>query len=109
MSVVAAYRRILALLVALLWIGGCAPRDLLGTADERMSQDGNVDALPARRVEAQLPSSSPRDDAKGGPPRTLELPSDPVQAIEPDARSIPRDRTAQHLHSGSPRGPPSSR
>src|SRR5690606_14250674 len=48
---VVARHPILALLVAILWLVGCAPIESpIADANERVSQAGDIDALPARRA-----------------------------------------------------------
>src|SRR5690606_3367575 len=64
-AAVVARRHILALLVALLWLVGCTSTPLLGSADERVMQAADVDALPARRTEnRQIPCPSTGKDTK---------------------------------------------
>ncbi|HLT39031.1 MAG TPA: hypothetical protein VK034_22260, partial [Enhygromyxa sp.] len=78
-----ARRHILALLVALLWLVGCTSTPLLGSADERVMQAADVDALPARRTEnRQIPCPSTGKDTKANPPHVPGIPSASGQAIE---------------------------
>ncbi|PRP91178.1 hypothetical protein ENSA5_57950 [Enhygromyxa salina] len=100
-----AFRRILALLVAALWLVGCAPTAPQLGADDQLSQHGDVDALPVRDSETSRLSNPPEHDGFV-PQRAQEIAKASVHVL---ARGVgPRacSLSARGIHSASPRGPP---
>ncbi|WP_146157537.1 hypothetical protein [Enhygromyxa salina] len=95
--------RILAVLIAVLWLAGWGPADARRTVDDCVSQPDADGALLARRADERLIETVGATGLSGDAVAVLPA---PFRVIQPDAtRGHDHVQLAQ-LWVGSPRGPP---